>query len=578
MKVALVQLTLVVSSLIGSGTDAAAPDSKKSLAGNSVPLRGPGFCIASDGGIWACRGDFGLERFDGEAWRDTNTFKRGGQLALDTDVKFRLTSYSLVPAQNGWVLTYVGHRVSDLQVESGMLLNHLFYPIFMMMNGQIGGGSPNFELWMASSRERFLEAFSQPPTNRAWFTQQAQIARKDKSGRVTIGAKALIRPGVVVDKKKNIWVTAGFTGAVFTKKAGISLQVPPDDTKPARSPEPKAEIDFCHLDGPGPRCPMSVSLAGDGEYVLLCLEDGNTYFASLTPKGEVDFQKGPKLSAYNSEHFEQWPLRDAQGGLWLTIDCGLHTTAVLGTYPPPSAAIVRRMSGPGKGEDFKGMGIPRIVDASGCVWLVPLGDCKKDVPSFWAPSGKTFPVKIPRRANTEFFVAGEKGHVFIETADGLQEFVANDPDAPTEYVPATLYHLEGLDGENVLDIQYSSLGYLAVVGRKKDCFGDGGCAMHLYPIGPTQSVRKVAPRAVAVDSSESKPAATTAKKKAPPVAARPVDVRTWQDATGQFSLKASFLRFGAGVVTLRKEDGSTLKVPMEKLSEEDQEYIRKRGR
>jgi hypothetical protein len=34
----------------------------------------------------------------------------------------------------------------------------------------------------------------------------------------------------------------------------------------------------------------------------------------------------------------------------------------------------------------------------------------------------------------------------------------------------------------------------------------------------------------------------------------------------------------AGIAKLRKTDGSTINVPMDKLSDEDQKYIRNRGR
>lgn len=570
MKLTFVLSTLVASSLIGSVADPA-DNTEKTLAGKSVPLNEPGFCVASDGAVWACRGDFGLERFDGEAWRDTNTFIPVGQLALDTDVQMRLTPFSLVPAQNGWVLTYIGHRVSDLHVEHGMLLNHLFYPVFMLLNGQSGGGAPNFEVWMASSRERFLEAFSQPLNNRAWFTSNTKVARKDRSGRVTIGAKALIRPGIVVDKHKNIWGSAGWTAAVFTKKGAMAVNAPADGTKPPPVQVPQALLNL-GVTPEGMRRPVSLSLPGDGEYVFLRLEDGDTYFVRLTTKGELDFQNGPKLSTVIAP-YDQWPLRDTLGGLWLIVDSGRHQAQRFGHVAPPTATLVRRVTGPDTGEDFKDKGIPRVVDAAGCVWLVPYPEGNQDVATVWTPGGKTFTVKLPRRASKDFVVAGERGHVFVQTTGGLQEFVANDPETPSEYVPATLYHLDGLDGANVLDMQYSSLGYLAVVEQKQGA--DGGGTMHLFPLGPTQTVRKLTPRAVAANPDKLKPG-TTAKKRPLSPPAAPAELRTWQDTTGQFTIKAKLLRASAGTVTLRKEDGSTIKVPLEKLSDEDQEYIRNR--
>ena len=62
---------------------------------------------------------------------------------------------------------------------------------------------------------------------------------------------------------------------------------------------------------------------------------------------------------------------------------------------------------------------------------------------------------------------------------------------------------------------------------------------------------------------------------AAPAAAK---LRTWQDASGKFSVEAEFVTSMAGVVKLRKTDGTTISLPMEKLSDEDQQYIRKRGK
>ena len=54
--------------------------------------------------------------------------------------------------------------------------------------------------------------------------------------------------------------------------------------------------------------------------------------------------------------------------------------------------------------------------------------------------------------------------------------------------------------------------------------------------------------------------------------------RTWTDMTGGFSVEAEFGGYSAGVVTLKKPDGETVKVPMDRLSEGDQAWIRSRGR
>ena len=54
--------------------------------------------------------------------------------------------------------------------------------------------------------------------------------------------------------------------------------------------------------------------------------------------------------------------------------------------------------------------------------------------------------------------------------------------------------------------------------------------------------------------------------------------REWTDATGKFHRTAKFRGMVVGVVKLELEDGSTVSMPLEKLSDEDQEYIRQRQR
>lgn len=50
--------------------------------------------------------------------------------------------------------------------------------------------------------------------------------------------------------------------------------------------------------------------------------------------------------------------------------------------------------------------------------------------------------------------------------------------------------------------------------------------------------------------------------------------RTWVDASGRYSVEATFVRLDSGKVTLRKDDGSELRIPIEKLSDKDQALAR----
>jgi RNA polymerase sigma-70 factor (ECF subfamily) len=49
--------------------------------------------------------------------------------------------------------------------------------------------------------------------------------------------------------------------------------------------------------------------------------------------------------------------------------------------------------------------------------------------------------------------------------------------------------------------------------------------------------------------------------------------RTWNDATGAFSVEAQFLGLEKGKVKLKKADGKTASVPLEQLCDEDREFV-----
>lgn len=53
----------------------------------------------------------------------------------------------------------------------------------------------------------------------------------------------------------------------------------------------------------------------------------------------------------------------------------------------------------------------------------------------------------------------------------------------------------------------------------------------------------------------------------------PAGMRTWSDATGKFRVEATLESRSAFEVVLRKKDGTTIKVPTERLSVDDQEYV-----
>ncbi len=54
----------------------------------------------------------------------------------------------------------------------------------------------------------------------------------------------------------------------------------------------------------------------------------------------------------------------------------------------------------------------------------------------------------------------------------------------------------------------------------------------------------------------------------------PAAVRTWTDSTGQFTTEAALVDFDAHHVVLKKHSGALVAVPIDRLSQGDQEYLR----
>lgn len=50
-------------------------------------------------------------------------------------------------------------------------------------------------------------------------------------------------------------------------------------------------------------------------------------------------------------------------------------------------------------------------------------------------------------------------------------------------------------------------------------------------------------------------------------------VRTWTDATGKHKVEAELVGVADGKVTLRKTDGKTTTIALDKLSDADREYV-----
>ena len=64
------------------------------------------------------------------------------------------------------------------------------------------------------------------------------------------------------------------------------------------------------------------------------------------------------------------------------------------------------------------------------------------------------------------------------------------------------------------------------------------------------------------------------KRREQAVKAKTHEPRSWSDASGQFHVTAAFRGVVNKVVKLELEDGRVISVPLEKLSDDDQECIR----
>lgn len=80
------------------------------------------------------------------------------------------------------------------------------------------------------------------------------------------------------------------------------------------------------------------------------------------------------------------------------------------------------------------------------------------------------------------------------------------------------------------------------------------------------------------DQDKEKHRAELKKKHEQERQANAAEFREWTDATGKFHKTAKFRGLAGGMVKLETEDGNTISVPLEKLSDEDQAYIRQRRR
>jgi peroxiredoxin len=142
--------------------------------------------------------------------------------------------------------------------------------------------------------------------------------------------------------------------------------------------------------------------------------------------------------------------------------------------------------------------------------------------------------------------------------NGITWTVCYDADLPKEKRMSARYGVRGLPA-------------MILVGRN-------GKVVSLEARGPalaTQIEKALAAADEVAQGSDDKPAAKageTAEKRSEPNAP---EFRTWTDATGKFHQRAKFRGLTDDIVKLELENGRIVSVPLEKLSDADQEYVRK---
>jgi hypothetical protein len=91
---------------------------------------------------------------------------------------------------------------------------------------------------------------------------------------------------------------------------------------------------------------------------------------------------------------------------------------------------------------------------------------------------------------------------------------------------------------------------------------------------PARETETLTPDSVAgTEPQDASPEPATAQPASSGKKPREFELREWKDATGQFSLQARFSGLIGGNIKLKRADGQVLTVPLNKLSEADQEYI-----
>ncbi len=114
--------------------------------------------------------------------------------------------------------------------------------------------------------------------------------------------------------------------------------------------------------------------------------------------------------------------------------------------------------------------------------------------------------------------------------------------------------------------------------RVKKLLPDGTVELAFLTWGKenARDIEMVTRRSIQLAPPELEQPAEPAVMPAAPVTAATSKNRTWTDSTGRFKVEAEYVSVADGNLTLRRTDGRTMTIPVEKLSKEDQAHLKER--
>jgi endoglucanase Acf2 len=150
--------------------------------------------------------------------------------------------------------------------------------------------------------------------------------------------------------------------------------------------------------------------------------------------------------------------------------------------------------------------------------------------------------------------------VYFDRRTGTTSYVVYNPKPAAVLVQAT-------QGDKVLGILTAPGRKLTVVTRLQPASGQSGLSASLPPLPPGEG------RGEGSDHGPTSPTVLGFPQSAPPS-----EMRTWSDRGGKYHVRARLLGQAAGNVQLELENGRRVTILLERLSADDQDYVKEHGR